>query len=323
VKEHSKIYGRSSKSSLTVYQQRINDAAEELCFSNRNLLSDRKLLLETAREKVHNSGYLYKKGASRSKTLNPDDGRATPKRRKINQDYRLNRIAEVQDRIKDLGDQIGFKEKRRECASAIRNYKECDTLTEQMSLLKSEKRQLSVELSSLTKKQSKSAWYHRKKRGSHSSDASSADNAEVVTQVLNSPASSSAMPLSSQSSRSHFSPPPSLWPEDQSSFTPSPASSRLTTPSPSILAVSRPAVTPRSRFSPPLSASETECAHESDTVILSSEDDTPAEVTSDQPLSFVSTPPPSLRRCKAIVYHPPTHVEESPASTSASIDQHF
>ena len=97
---------------MTDYQQRINDVAAELCLHNHNLLSDRKLLLETAREEVHEAGYSYKKGSSHSKTLNPGDGRATPKRRKISQDYRLNRIAEVEDRVKDLTDQIGFKEKR-------------------------------------------------------------------------------------------------------------------------------------------------------------------------------------------------------------------
>ena len=47
------------KSNLTVYQQRINDAAAELCLHNHNLLSDCKLLLET-REKVHKAGYSYK-----------------------------------------------------------------------------------------------------------------------------------------------------------------------------------------------------------------------------------------------------------------------
>ena len=81
----------------------------------------------------------------------------------------------------------------------------------------------------LSKKQSKSAWYHKKKQGSHSSGASSTDNDQMITQVLNSPASSSDMP---QSSRRHFSPSPSPWPENQSSVTPSPASSRFTTPSP-------------------------------------------------------------------------------------------
>jgi len=107
-----------------------------------------------------NQGILTKKGSSRSKTLNPSDGKATPKRRNISQDTRLSRIAEVRDRIKDLSDQIGFKEMRRECASAVRNYKECDALTEQMSVLNTERRQLETELTLLTKKQSKSAWCH-------------------------------------------------------------------------------------------------------------------------------------------------------------------
>ena len=123
-----------------------------------------------------------------------------------------------------------------------------------MSVLKTERRQLETELTLLTKKQSKSAWYHKKKQGSHSSGASSTDNDQMITQVLNSPASSSDMPQSSrrhfslspspvmnspasssdmpQSSRRHFSPSPSPWPENQSSVTPSPASSRFTTPSP-------------------------------------------------------------------------------------------
>jgi len=112
--------------------------------------------------------------------------------------------------------------------------------------------------------------------------------------VLNSPASSSDMP---QSSRRHFSPSPSPWPENQSSVTPYPASSRFTTPSP------RCAVTPRSRFSPPLSLSESECPHYGDTIILS-EDNASADFSLCQPLSFVSNPPPSLRRCEPIVCCP-------------------
>ena len=148
-----------------------------------------------------------------------------------------------------------------------------------MSVLKTERCELEVELSLLNKKQSKSTWYHKKKRASYSSDASSADNTQIV---INSPASSSAVP---QSSRKHFSPPHSPWSEiSHSSCTPSPVSSRLTTPSPNI---PRPAVTPRRCFSPVLSASECEGTHDGDTIILSSEDDTSVR---DQPLSFVSNP---------------------------------
>ncbi len=51
--------------------------------------------------------------------------------------------------------------KRRDCASNMNNYKECDKLTEQLSVLNSERRQLEVELASLTKSE-KSRWYYGK-----------------------------------------------------------------------------------------------------------------------------------------------------------------
>ena len=116
IKEHSKIYGRNSKSNVTVMQQQNFASMIITCCQTVNCCW---------KERGESTGYCYKKGSSRSKTLNPSDGKATPKRRKISQDTRLRRIAEVRDRIKDLSDQIGFKEKCRECASAVRNYKEC------------------------------------------------------------------------------------------------------------------------------------------------------------------------------------------------------
>ena len=53
--------------------------------------------------------------------------------------------------VKDLSDQITYKEKRRESASNVHNYKECDMLTEQMSALKAECREHERELAELTK----------------------------------------------------------------------------------------------------------------------------------------------------------------------------
>ena len=50
----------------------------------------------------------------------------------------------------------------------MRNYKECDELTEQISKFKSQKRELDVELSALNKKQKKSVWYAKKKNSSTS-----------------------------------------------------------------------------------------------------------------------------------------------------------
>lgn len=111
------------------------------------------MLLESARKRVHETSYSYKKGKSRSKQVNPSTecDVTTPKRKKISSDVRLHRIAEIQERLIDTKDQIGFKEKRRENAEISHNYKDCDKLTEQISTLKSEKRDLHFELSSLQK----------------------------------------------------------------------------------------------------------------------------------------------------------------------------
>ena len=92
------------------------------------MMTNHGLLLVQARKRVDDSGYVYKKGKSCSKLINTDDEAPTPKRRKINQEYRLERIAELQDKIKDLNERIEFKNKRRDAASNVRNYKECDEL---------------------------------------------------------------------------------------------------------------------------------------------------------------------------------------------------
>ena len=201
----------------------------------------------------------------------------------------------------------------------------CDKLTKQMSDLKGEKRQFEAELTALTRKQRKSIWYHQKKT-SHSLNA---DNSEVISQVLNSPTSTP--------SRSYFVSPPvrtfmaprrsvssPLSPQSDipslqsSSCTPSPTSSHRLTSPPTSTFVPRPRVTPGDRFSsplPPQTGSESECTHDSDTVIVSS-DEADFSPLVDQP-SLTSDPqhfhPPSLRRCARILHD--ECVE--PAATSA------
>ena len=68
IRQHSLIYRRDG---LTDYQKRMNKASKELCLNNSHL-NDCNLLMTEARKRVHESGYTYKKGRSRSKTLNPD-----------------------------------------------------------------------------------------------------------------------------------------------------------------------------------------------------------------------------------------------------------
>ena len=107
---------------------------------------------------------MYKKGKSRSERLSTDDGEPpTKKRTKISKEYRLSRITQLQEQIKDKNEQVQYKELRREGAKNIHNYKECDKLTEQLSVLKADRRKLELELTVLTKKQNKADWYLARK----------------------------------------------------------------------------------------------------------------------------------------------------------------
>ena len=231
-------------------------------------MTNRGLLLVQARKRVDDSGYVYKKGKSRSKLINTDDEAPTPKRRKINQEYCLERIAELQDKIKDLNERIEFKNKRRDAASNVRNYKECDELTEQMSNLKNEKRLLDTELSALTKKQKKSIWYKNKKN--YTDDNSGSSHAKIPNKKSKSPRSS---PFSTVNS--------SMLSSSDTATTPS-ISSRCTNAPSDCLS----------------SSSESECERSSctdnNTVILSDDD---------QPSNQHASKPPALKRANRI---PPT-----------------
>jgi len=95
---------------------------------------------------VNQSGYEFKKGKSRSKSLQGADCEAPSKCCKNSESLRIKRISELHDDIKDYSDRLRFKEKRRQQATDSRNYKLCDQLTEEMAELKQKKREKESEL---------------------------------------------------------------------------------------------------------------------------------------------------------------------------------
>ena len=151
IKENFRIYGRQGNRRLSRYENEINHPSMNLCLKTPSLLSDRKTLLEKARQVIDANGYVYKKGKSCSHKLNPSQ-ESDSKRIKLNKEVHLSRIEEINEKVKGITDQIGFKEKRRESANNLHHYKECDKLTEQISSLKSEKQKLDLELKCLHKK---------------------------------------------------------------------------------------------------------------------------------------------------------------------------
>ena len=123
----------------------MNAAAAELCLSNVSLLNRRGELLEKARKKVADEGYVFKKGRSRSKLYGQPVTETTPKRPKYDKEMREERLKAIDEESRDISRMLLFKEKRLAQAEAGKNYRLCEQVTEEVMALKSRKRELNTE----------------------------------------------------------------------------------------------------------------------------------------------------------------------------------
>lgn len=83
IRAKANLFGKFKKP-LTKYQERMNEIAGDICLKDASMLADKGKLLEQARFKLHESGYVYSKGKSRSKVLNPEIRKdERPKRERI------------------------------------------------------------------------------------------------------------------------------------------------------------------------------------------------------------------------------------------------
>ena len=120
------------------YHHQLNEYAAMVAESDPSLLANRGVLLQKAREPLVASGYEFKKGGSRSQssTSNTEyNSSSRPKRAKIDTETRNSRIKEVEEGIRDIDEQISFKEKRRAQAETLRDYRQCDEITERLTSL--------------------------------------------------------------------------------------------------------------------------------------------------------------------------------------------
>ena len=154
IREQAKIF---KKGSISKYQSAVNDAAATICIRNPAMLTKRGELLTLAKRSVDESGFVYRKGKSRSKAFGSEadePGPSAPKRLKITQQIRDTRQRNIAEDLKSINTHIQFKEKRIDTEVIAKNFRVCDLLAEEVSELK--KRQvLTSELDSLIKKEKK------------------------------------------------------------------------------------------------------------------------------------------------------------------------
>ena len=193
VREEARIYRKEAKRPLSSYQKKMNDAAEQICLENPSMLRKRSDLVEAARSRIIEEGFQFKKGKSRSKKLTTSEPRS--KRIKLTQQVRQTRMKNVEEDIGDIKDRISFKEKRRYAAEAIRDYKKCDEITEELTHLKHKKRELEDELKALKSKEQQSKRYKDRSNSQKSNSSTEA----VISDTDNSSRSSTPLPHSNSS----------------------------------------------------------------------------------------------------------------------------
>ena len=123
------IYRKETSRPLSKYQRRMNDAAQQVCLQNPDLIRKWQLFIHSARQRIIADGFQFVKGKSQSKK-DLKDGELVPvaKRSKLSQSFRENRIHEIED-IWDLNDRLKFKDGRISAALNIKKYKKCDEIT--------------------------------------------------------------------------------------------------------------------------------------------------------------------------------------------------
>ncbi len=194
------------------------------------MLKRRGELLELSRRKVADEGYVFKKGHSRSKVYGESDTPSAPKRPKFAKEAREERIAAIDEELKDTARLLAYKEKSLSQAESTRNYKLCEKVTEDLMALKSKRCDLKAEKSLFDRKRKRAS--RRERRIYRDSESSDIDTGPC--------SSRSITPLSPEFRGCRHSLSTSLSPTSEDSgqttsqLSPHPSSSRSTTPARSV-----------------------------------------------------------------------------------------
>lgn len=174
ITQDATIYMKTKKRELTDFEKHVNAASVKLCLNDTSLLKKRGELLTKARKEVADTGYIFKKGHSRSKVYGQSATETAPKRPKYDKEIREKRLEAIDDELHDIAKVCAYKERRLSQAEAGRNYSLCEQITEEMMSLKSKKRELDTEKHLFEQKDKRAK--RRQKRKFSESDYSDLDS---------------------------------------------------------------------------------------------------------------------------------------------------
>lgn len=163
LKTRAKIYSlKDPNEKLYHYHKAINEAAYQIALENPMVVENKTELIKLAVAKLDIDGYSYCKKKSRSKQLNAEVN--TPKRAKMQSDFRAKRVREVSEDLTEVDKQVELCTKQRDRYSNSQEYSSAIAISEKIEGLKQRKRKLQTELTMLQRKEAKSQNYHNAKR---------------------------------------------------------------------------------------------------------------------------------------------------------------
>ena len=155
IKKESEIYKDLKPGSfLYEYRSKLNDAAFSIALDNPAIILNKGTLIENAKRKVEDDGYMYKKKKSRSSTVSAPQ---PEKSLKMKPSIRAKQLAEISEDLEEVKKEIFHLERSREKARNLNSDERALRLTKEMDPLRIKKRRLEEELSLLQKKEKKSS----------------------------------------------------------------------------------------------------------------------------------------------------------------------
>ena len=117
-----------------------------------------KRVLELARSEVCASGYVFKKGKYRGNTVTSKETSVKVSRSKVSAELRRKQITSLKSPT------LMNRYPSRQQAESVRNYKKCEEITEEMGIVKQQRRELKGESKFSKRRRGKQVGMHKRRR---------------------------------------------------------------------------------------------------------------------------------------------------------------
>ena len=124
------------------------------------------------------------KGKSRRKSQDSSSSEGNSKRKKIDKDEREKEFEELSKAMKDIDEQIEYKQLHLKRQKSIHEYSKCDQIMGEIIKLRNEKKIQEKQLKRMEKKNAKSKWYHNRKDKEKKADKTGESKRKRVTKTL-------------------------------------------------------------------------------------------------------------------------------------------